>query len=244
MNTPIIASTVIGLLSVIAYYIFTYKKSKVNSEVENIKALPEKDREKALSKYLNDHGIRIDLKDVEPGERFKLASKTLSNKILKLVITSATAVLIAVIAGAIIITYIINNPDKPNGKEPEPPQKNTFIFSSSFSEIDKQISEKLLSKGYESDDINPYYNIKIEVDSAIQWANQTDVDWDYCFPPASIILNIVNKKKVNLDIEVAATDTVANQYEAKRLFRSNFRSILQDNIGEIVKEIEIHAKKR
>ena len=80
--TPYIPSTVLGLLGIVAYYLYLYFKKKNSNELKRIESVPEDQRVRALEVMANDHGIPLDTEGLNAEQKFHVIQLSLQNKMM------------------------------------------------------------------------------------------------------------------------------------------------------------------
>lgn len=71
-------TTVMGFMGLVAVLYYRYERNKSNSQLENLKALPEQDRAKHLDTYLTRY--ELSAKSMDPERNFQLIQKEMENK--------------------------------------------------------------------------------------------------------------------------------------------------------------------
>ena len=101
--SPVIPSTLIGLLGLIAGYVYYYLRQKNANELEKIKELNAEDRPKYLEQKLNDFGTTIDTGDLNPEHKYDLLKRLMNNKLKKYAISAVTLVALS------LVVYLVWN---------------------------------------------------------------------------------------------------------------------------------------
>lgn len=232
---PYIPSTVIGLIGVIAAYIFAYSRIKANNKLKKIELANKKDRPKIVAMELNEAGIEYDPDKLTSEQQYILISKTLSNKkfysLLKVITT-----LIAAIA-LIIIVFVLNK------NVPNPiPNKNTFSFSSGNSAFDSLVINTLRSDGYAYNAFDQYYNIKIGTESPELKARVISSSRrDFYIEETQIQLSVNDSQASDLGILVPGTDLQESEEDARKVHKENYAITLAENSDLIIREIKNKA---
>ncbi len=109
--TPYIPTTLLGLLGLIAGYLFFYFKNRSNNKLKELQLTNPADQIKALEMSLNELGITIDTSNLSTNEKFILIKKLLHTKTNRYLIVSVTSI---ILSG--FVTFLIFNNFSKNEK--------------------------------------------------------------------------------------------------------------------------------
>jgi hypothetical protein len=144
---PYIPSTLLGLLGLIAGYVYYYFKNRNEQEVAKIKAMPVAQRPQALDALINELGVRISTDDMDTTQRFELVKRIMRMKVIKWLIISATC-----LALAVIIAFLLYHDRAENGEPAEPITVKTttaVIKGSRPSDITRTLDNLVSNKDFE-----------------------------------------------------------------------------------------------
>jgi len=230
---PVIPSSLVGLLGLIAGYVYYYLSRKNKNELEKIKELDVNDRPKYLEQKLNDFGATIDTSDLNPEHKYDLLKRLMNNKLKKYSITAITLVALS------FVVYLVW------GKKEQEPTitslpviTNTFSFSSGNNAFDQKTIERLKADSFAYNLNNPSFEIKLISDPPSEPFHQDgSVDRiNYYYDSTQVSIEI-NGKRFSSEVVIPKTGFSPHIPEAKKDYEKNYTSTINQNFETIYAEI-------
>lgn len=127
--TPYVPTTILGLIGLIAGYLFLFLKNRDDNKLKEIQSTDPKDRVEVMAMSLNELGVKINTDNLTSAEKLDLIKSMLRTKTKKYLIISITS-----IGLALMISVVIRGKgsDPSNDKSSKP---NTSLADSLNDEI-------------------------------------------------------------------------------------------------------------
>lgn len=232
--SPVIPSTLVGLLGLIVGYVYYYYRQKNKNELEKIKELNAEDRPKYLEQKLNDFGTSIDASDLSPEHKYDLLKRLMNNKLKKYAITAITLVVLS------LVVYLVwgKVETDPATEAAIPIASNTFSFQSGSKDFDEKMIQKLQTDSFDFSLNDPYYHIALVTDppGEPQHTNGSVDGFDYYYDATKVSF-MVNDKTFQSEVVIPKTGFSPHMAEAKMEYEQLYQETINDNLETIYAEI-------
>lgn len=232
--SPVIPSTLVGLLGLIAGYVYYYYRQKNKNELEKIKELNPEDRPKYLEQKLNDFGTSFDTSDLNPEHKYDLLKRLMNNKLKKYAITAITLVVLS------FVVYLVWGKAEtgPATEATLPVASNTFSIQSGSKSFDEKMIQKLQTDSFDFSLNDPYYDIALVTDppGKPQHTNGSVDGFDYYYNATKVSFT-VNDKTYQSEVIIPKTGFSPHIPEAEMEYEQLYQETINDNFDIIYAEI-------
>jgi hypothetical protein len=232
--SPVIPSTLVGLLGLIVGYVYYYLRQKNKNELEKIKELNAEDRPKYLEQKLNDFGTSIDPSDLSPEHKYDLLKRLMNNKLKKYAISAVTLV-----ALSLVVYLVWGKAETDSATEAAMAiASNTFSFQSGNKDFDEKMIQKLQTDSFDFSLNDPYYDIALVTDppGEPQHTNGSVDGFDYYYDATQVSFT-VNDKSYQSEVVVPKTGFSPHISEAEKEYEQLLQETINDNFETIYAEI-------